>query len=217
MFPPAEVADDQGLVAVGGDLSPERLLAAYAAGIFPWPVLGEGYPHLWWSPDPRFVLMLDDFRVSRSLQRTMRRGGFEVRYDTAFNEVIAACAESRRPGRSDTWITDEMAAAYRELHRRGFAHSVEAFTSGELVGGLYGVALGGVFFGESMFSLCPDASKVALVALAERLRGWGFDFIDCQQETAHLARFGAQAVPIREFLARLRVALELPSRRGSWT
>ena len=213
-FPPAEEAGEGGLLAVGGDLKPRRLLAAYAQGIFPW--YSEGQPILWHSPDPRFVLEPQRLHLPRSLQKTLRRGRFEVRFDTAFEDVIDACARVRRPGQRGTWITRDMKRAYVTLHRLGFAHSAESWVSGRLQGGLYGVSLGAAFFGESMFALLPDASKVAFVALVERLVGWGFTLIDCQQETEHLARFGAQAWPRPRFLAALAEALRTPTRWGSW-
>lgn len=214
-FPPADHADVDGLLAVGGDLRPERLLTAYRSGIFPW--YGRGLPILWHSPDPRYVLEPAAIHVPRSLRKTMRRKTYEVRYDTAFEQVVDSCARAPRPGQKGTWITPEMKAAYLALHRMGHAHSVESWASGKLEGGLYGVALGAIFFGESMFARAPDASKVALVALAQRLSDWGFQLIDCQMETAHLARFGAQAWPRKRFLTALKAALEEPSRTGSWT
>lgn len=213
-FPPPEAADPSGLLAVGGDLAPRRLLAAYAQGIFPW--YSEDQPILWHSPDPRFVLQPDRLHVSRSLRKTLRQGTFEIRYDTAFEEVIGACARVRRSGQKGTWITSDMKEAYLALHRLGFAHSVESWAEGRLQGGLYGVSLGAAFFGESMFALAPDASKAAFVTLVERLAGWGFTLIDCQQETAHLARFGAEAWPRERFLSALAEALRAPTRHGSW-
>ncbi|NVJ05411.1 leucyl/phenylalanyl-tRNA--protein transferase [Myxococcus sp. AM001] len=215
LFPPPERADTSGVVAVGGDLRPERLLAAYARGIFPW--YSEGDPILWHSPDPRFVLTPDALHAGRSLRKTMARGVYEVRYDTAFRRVITECSRVPRPGQAGTWITEEMMEAYVTLHEAGFAHSVEAWAQGELKGGLYGVSLGAAFFGESMFALAPDASKVAFVTSAERFQGWGFQLIDCQVETEHLARFGAENWPRRRFLAALARALKEPTRRGKWT
>jgi leucyl/phenylalanyl-tRNA--protein transferase len=214
-FPPPEKADRSGLLAVGGDLSPVRLLTAYSRGIFPWPV--EGQPLLWHSPDPRFVLEPDKLHVGRSLRKTLKAGTYEVRWDTAFADVISACSETPRPGQAGTWITDEMREAYITLHRLGFAHSIEAWAGGELKGGLYGVSLGAAFFGESMFAHAPDASKVAFVTAVERFREWGFHLIDCQVETEHLARFGAEHWPRRRFLAALAQALQEPTRRGPWT
>lgn len=215
LFPPPERADKSGLLAVGGDLSPERLLAAYSRGIFPW--FSEGDPILWHSPDPRFVLTPDTLHVGRSLRKTLARGEYEVRYDTAFARVITECGRVTRPGQNGTWITDEMLAAYVELHERGFAHSVEAWQGGELKGGLYGVSLGAAFFGESMFALAPDASKVAFVSSVERFKEWGFQLVDCQVETEHLARFGAESWPRKRFLAALHKALREPTRQGKWT
>ncbi|ADO69740.1 leucyl/phenylalanyl-tRNA--protein transferase [Stigmatella aurantiaca] len=214
-FPPPDRADASGLLAVGGDLSPERLLTAYSQGIFPW--YSEGQPLLWHSPNPRFVLEPDKLHVGRSLRKTMKAGTYEVRWDTAFEQVISACSETPRPGQNGTWITDAMLEAYVTLHHLGFAHSVEAWADGELKGGLYGVSLGAAFFGESMFAHAPDASKVAFATSVERLKAWGFHFIDCQVETEHLARFGAEPWPRRRFLGALAQALEEPTRRGPWT
>lgn len=211
----AEIA--KGLVGIGGDLTEATLLAAYRAGIFPW--FSPGEPILWYSPDPRFVLPLESFHAPRSLLRTMARGRFEIRWDTAFGEVIRLCSrvsETTAAELTTTWIGPEMIEAYERLATSGYAHSVEAWRDGRLVGGLYGVSLGGAFFGESMFSAERDASKVALVALVDRMRAWGLDLLDCQVQTDHLARFGAIEIPRTEFLRRLVVALERPTRRGSW-
>lgn len=213
-FPPPEQAEPSGLLAVGGDLSPDRLLLAYSMGIFPWPLVER--PLLWFSPDPRMVLRPRDLVVSRSLRKTLRRGVFEVRLDTAFARVVARCAEIPRRGEAGTWITRDMAAAYTRLHELGFAHSAEAWQDGELVGGLYGVSLGASFFGESMFADRPDASKAAFVRLARQLAAWRFDLIDCQVHTEHLARFGAHEWSRRRFLTALRRSLEAPTRRGPW-
>jgi leucyl/phenylalanyl-tRNA--protein transferase len=198
-FPPldAALAEPNGLLAAGGDLAPARLVRAYRRGIFPW--YSDGQPVLWWSPDPRMVLWLDDFKVSRSLRKTVRRKAFELRVDTAFADTVEACATTPRVDQLGTWITGPMMDAYSELHRRGYAHSVEAWRDGELAGGLYGIALGKVFFGESMFARETDASKVALVGLVSILRGQGVPMIDCQQETEHLASLGARPIPRREF------------------
>jgi leucyl/phenylalanyl-tRNA--protein transferase len=202
-FPPPEQALDEpaGLLAAGGDLSPARLLAAYRRGIFPW--YSPGQPVLWWSPDPRAVLFPDEFKLSRSLAKTLRNGGFLVTVNEAFGQVIDGCAAPRAesPG---TWITAEMRAAYLELHRRGHAHSVEARLGGELVGGLYGVRLGGVFFGESMFSRARDASKVALAHLVTVCRRNSIAVIDCQLASRHLASLGARTIPRAQFQALLR-------------
>ena len=213
-FPHPEESEPSGLLAVGGDLSPERLLLAYSAGIFPW--YSEGQPILWHSPDPRAVLRPAELHVSRSLAKTMRRPRFEVRLDTAFAEVIRACAEVPRPDALGTWITPDMQRAYRELFRRGFAHSAEAWEGSRLVGGLYGVSLGSAFFGESMFTLRPDASKVAFAVLVRQLGRWGFDLVDCQMITPHLERFGAVPWPRRRFLAALERCLSCETRRGPW-
>lgn len=215
-FPPLEAATAEGLLAIGGDLSERRLLAAYRGGIFPWYAPGE--PILWWSPDPRCVLFPARFRVSRSLRKSMRRGRFCFRMDTAFARVVAECAAPRAhgaPGRA-SWITPEMARAYTGLHRAGFAHSAEIWQCGRLVGGLYGVALGGVFFGESMFSRANDASKAALAFLIERLLQWDFRLIDCQVCSPHLLRLGAVEIPRAEFVRRMQTALRLRGRPGSW-
>jgi len=202
-FPDVEraLAEPNGLLAAGGDLSTPRLLEAYRTGIFPW--FAGDQPILWWSPDPRMVLYPAELKVSRSLARTMRKAHFELRADTAFDAVIDACRQPRR-GESGTWITRAMADAYSALHRAGFAHSVETWLDGELVGGLYGVAIGRAFFGESMFTRVSDASKVAFVTLVELLRHWDFGIIDCQMNTAHLASFGAREIPRTEFARRLR-------------
>lgn len=214
IFPDPDLAEPDGLLAVGGDLSPERLLRAYADGIFPW--YSEETPILWWSPDPRMVLLPAELHLSRSLQRTMRGDAFEVRADTAFGEVIRRCAAKERPGQDGTWITDEMIEAYERLHELGFAHSFESWREGELAGGLYGVSLGAAFFGESMFADQADASKVAFASSVEWLRGRGFEIIDCQVDTDHLRRFGAREIRRAEFLARLRNALATATSRGPW-
>ena len=212
-FPSVEHAmrDPNGLLAAGGDLSPQRLLDAYVRGIFPW--FGEDDPLLWWSPDPRMVLFLDQFHVARSLRRVIRSGRYEVRFDTAFREVMLACGEPR-VGQDGTWITPAMIEAYTTLERLGYAHSIESWTDGELVGGLYGVAIGRMFYGESMFTRRTDASKVAFVATVRQLARWGFHVIDCQMPTLHLASLGAREIPRREFLdhvRRLAVRPEIPS------
>jgi leucyl/phenylalanyl-tRNA--protein transferase len=201
-FPPVERAlkDPNGLLCAGADLSAARLLAAYRQGIFPWYSGDE--PILWWSPDPRMVLFTDELKVSRSLAKSIRNKGYEVRVDTAFREVIEACAASRRDG-GGTWLGADMQAAYRRLHREGHAHSFETWLGDRLVGGLYGVAIGRMFFGESMFSRATDASKVALVGLVEDLRARGMPMIDCQQRTPLLASLGAREIPRRTFLRRI--------------
>lgn len=213
-FPPVDEAEDNGLLAVGGDLAPERLLLAYRLGIFPW---YEKNPILWFSPDPRMVLRPEDLRVSRSLRRTLRKGVYRITLDTAFERVVEGCARIKRPGQRTTWITPGMRRAYAELHRQGVAHSAEAWQGEALVGGLYGVCLGGAFFGESMFAKAKDASKAAFVALVERLAAWGVGLIDCQVHTEHLARFGATEWPRRMYLAELRRAVRKPPRPGPWS
>ncbi|MCC6523823.1 MAG: leucyl/phenylalanyl-tRNA--protein transferase [Polyangiaceae bacterium] len=214
VFPPPHLADPSGVLAVGGDLEPRRVLLAYASGIFPWPA--EGMPLLWHSPDPRFVLEAHALHVPRSLQKTLRRRSFDLSLDTAFRAVIEACAREPRPGQRGTWITDEMVEAYVRLHELGFAHSAEAWREGRLVGGLYGVSLGGAFFGESMFAAAPDASKAAFVVLVAQLARWGLELVDCQVHTDHLERFGARHWPRERYLAALRHALERATRRGPW-
>lgn len=215
VFPPASqaLAAPNGLLAAGGDLSPQRLLAAYRQGIFPWYSAGE--PILWWSPDPRMVLFPEEMRITRSLAKTLRNGDYAVKLDTAFEQVIAACATTPRQGQSGTWITAEMQAAYCRLHRLGHAHSVETWRKGRLVGGLYGVAIGRVFCGESMFSHATDASKIALAHLCRFLAARGFGIIDCQMHTPHLASLGARPIPRSEYLARaagLAAAVDAPGR-----
>ncbi|MCP4659538.1 MAG: leucyl/phenylalanyl-tRNA--protein transferase [bacterium] len=214
-FPDPRHASDEGLVAVGGDFRPEFLLTAYANGIFPWPC--EDIEYAWFSPNPRLVLVPEELRISRSLRKTLRKENFRIRFDTAFDEVIRRCAAAPRPGGSGSWITSGMISGYTALHRLGFAHSVESWRGGRLVGGLYGVSLGGMFCGESMFHFEPDASKVALVALVERLRRWRFRMIDCQVYTEHLARLGATEWPRDVFLDELEHTLSEPTRRGRWT
>jgi leucyl/phenylalanyl-tRNA--protein transferase len=215
VFPPPELADADGLLAVGGDLTADRLLLAYSMGIFPW--YSEDSPILWWSPDPRLVLRPERLKVSRSLRQTIRKGIYSVSFDTAFEQVIRSCACVSRKGEDGTWITEEMVAAYCRLHDAGFAHSVETRHNGELVGGLYGVALGKAFFGESMFSLRSDASKVALERLARKLVERDFMFIDCQMTTSHLLSLGASEVPRSEFMSMLKRALETPDTPCKWT
>ncbi len=214
VFPPPDYADPSGLLAVGGDLSGERLLEAYRLGIFPW--YSDDQPILWWSPDPRLVLKLDEFKISRSLRKTINKGVFKVTFDRAFEEVIRACAAAPRTGQRGTWITQEMQEAYIKLHGLGYAHSVEAWCGEELAGGLYGVSLGKAFFGESMFHRRTDASKVALAVLVEKLRDWKFHFIDAQMTTEHLLGLGATEMSRRIFLRRLQSALRHPTKRGKW-
>ena len=214
IFPPPDYADPSGLLAVGGDLSNERLLEAYRLGIFPW--YSDDQPILWWSPDPRLVLDLNDFKISRSLRKTLKREVFQVTLDHAFEEVIRACAVVPREAQNGTWITNEMLKAYVNLHGLGYAHSVESWFGGKLAGGLYGVSLGKCFFGESMFHLKTDASKVALATLVEKLMSWDFHFIDSQMTTEHMLRLGAKELPRRIFLKRLQSALRYPNKRGRW-
>jgi leucyl/phenylalanyl-tRNA--protein transferase len=213
LFPPPERGPRRGPIAVGGDLRPERLLLAYSMGIFPW----QGEPLHWHSPDPRMVLLADELRVSRSLSRRLRRGDLRLTLDTAFEEVMVACATVPRPDQDGTWITAGMVESYTELHARGVAHSAEAWLGDRLVGGLYGLSLGAAFFGESMFAREADASKVAFVALVRQLAAWGIPLVDCQVYTEHLARFGAREWPRRDFLAALHAALDRPTRLGPWT
>jgi leucyl/phenylalanyl-tRNA---protein transferase len=214
-FPPPERASPEGVVAVGGRPDPDLLLDAYQHGIFPWP--HEGLPLLWFSPDPRFVLIPDRAHLARSLRKEMRRGTFEVRADTAFVEVMRGCAAAPRPSARGTWITRSMLRGYTALHQRGRAHSIEAWRDGRLVGGLYGVSLGGAFFGESMFALAPNASKVCLGTLLGNMVHWGFQLLDCQAYTEHLEAFGAEEWPRERFLELLRKALEAPTKPGPWT
>jgi leucyl/phenylalanyl-tRNA--protein transferase len=214
-FPPVESATPDGLLAVGGDLSSERLLTAYRHGIFPW--YNPGQPILWWSPDPRAVLYPDKLKISRSLRQTLKRGQLRVTFDSCFREVMLACAAPRAQYPvGGTWISDDMVEAYARLHAMGYAHSIETWHENRLVGGLYGVALGGVFFGESMFARETDASKVALVALVSKLRKWGFVLIDCQIPSAHLTSLGAEEIARGAFLTELERALKLSGQAGHW-
>ncbi len=219
-FPDPNGAEDAigGLVAMGGDLSMVRLLEAYRAGVFPW-FENDDEPVLWWSPDPRAVLEPAAMRVNRSLAKRIRNAGFEVTFDRDFAGVIAACATARRNGNqsSGTWITPAMRKAYCGLHEAGYAHSVEVRLQGELVGGLYGLSLGEIFFGESMFSRVRDASKVALYRLCRRLEAWRFQLVDCQLPNDHLTRLGVESMPRRQFLAILATNDESKTRRGNWS
>ena len=214
-FPPLAQAlsDPAGLLAAGGDLSPARLIAAYRQGIFPW--YNAGDPILWWSPDPRMVLLPDELRVPRSLAKLMRRQPYEIRVDSAFRAVMTACAQPRA-GQAGTWINADIIDAYTQLHALGVAHSVEAWQDGVLVGGLYGIALGRAFYGESMFARAPDASKIAFVHLVRQLQRWQFGMIDCQMNTAHLARFGAREIPRTDFIARLESLVNLAAVPTPW-
>jgi leucyl/phenylalanyl-tRNA--protein transferase len=214
VFPDPEESEPEGLLAIGGDLAPQRLLLAYATGIFPW--YSEGQPILWHSPDPRAVLVPSALHVSKSLGKSLRHRKFEVRLDTAFADVVRACAEVPRPGAQGTWITRDMMRAYVRLHEMGYAHSAEAWEHGRLVGGIYGVSLGGAFFGESMFTRRSDASKVAFAVLMRQLERWGFDFLDCQMRTPHLERMGAVLWPRKAFLEALAHSVGRKTRRGSW-
>jgi leucyl/phenylalanyl-tRNA--protein transferase len=215
LFPNPRLADPTGLLGVGGDLNPQRILLAYQMGIFPW--FSKGQPILWWSPDPRMVLQLDELHVPKSLKKRIRRNDFRVTLDTAFEQVINACATAPRPDQEGTWITKEMIDAYIELHRLGYAHSAEAWLDNELVGGLYGVAVGGLFSGESMFSLESDASKVAFARLMQQLQRWKFPLVDCQVYTGHLSRFGATELPRNRYLDQMETALTITGRPGKWT
>ncbi len=213
-FPPPNLAEKEGLLAIGGDLSEKRLLLAYQMGIFPW--FSEDEPLMWWTPDPRLILYPHELRVSRSLKKTINKKMFEITMDTAFEEVITSCADVRIKNCEETWIIDDMITSYCALHKSGFAHSVEAWHEGELAGGLYGVSLGRCFFGESMFTLKSNASKVAFVALVEYLKERSFDLIDCQVTTDHLMRFGAQEISRNQFLVELAQSLKAPTLRGRW-
>lgn len=211
-FPNPRSSTPEGIVAFGGDLDPLRILTAYHLGIFPW--FSPGDPILWWSPDPRLILELDEFKLSRSLRKKMNH--FEIRFDTAFSQVIRKCSQVPRRGQQGSWIVPEMIVAYEKLHAMGYAHSIEAYQDGELVGGLYGVSIGRVFCGESMFSQVSDASKVAFAVLIERLREWEYDFIDCQVPTEHLKSLGAKEIAREEFLARLNKALQRENVTEEW-
>jgi leucyl/phenylalanyl-tRNA---protein transferase len=207
-FPPLSraLAEPNGLLAAGGDLSAERLIDAYRHGIFPW--YSDDQPLLWWSPDPRMVLYPAELKISRSLGKRLRKRDYEVRVDSAFESVMRACAAPRET-QSGTWITRDMVRAYSELHRRGLAHSVETWIDGELAGGLYGVALGRMFYGESMFTRATDASKIALAHLARQLQRWHFGLIDCQMQTAHLASLGAREIARADFVRELKLLVQL--------
>ena len=213
-FPDPSEAEPGGLLAIGGDLSPKRLLLAYENGIFPW--YSEEDPILWFSPDPRMVFFPGDFRFSKTLIETVSSGKFSVRVDTDFAAVIESCAQVRRKGQSGTWITEEMKTAYRKLHELGYAHSFEVYSEAGLVGGLYGVSLGGAFFGESMFHLETDASKVALFHLARKCWEFGFDFIDSQVPTDHMRTLGGREISRKEFLLALKSSVQKKTVRGVW-
>ena len=213
-FPPADRANKDGLLAFGGDLSPQRLVVAYANGIFPW--YNENEPLLWWSLDPRLIIRPGEMRVSKSLRRTLKKGIFETRIDNNFREVMLHCAETPRKDQDGTWIQDEMVDAYCELHELGIAHSFETYQNGELVGGLYGIAIGKVFFGESMFHTVTDASKVAFYHLHQFLQEHDFKLIDCQQETEHLMSLGAYTIPRKDFIDELKVLTQEATLAGRW-
>ena len=214
-FPDPDLAGEDGILAAGGSLEITVLLEAYSKGIFPW--YSEGSPVLWWSPDPRMVLFPERFKISRSLHQTLRKKTFEVRMDTAFTEVIEYCSKAPRPGQDGTWITQEMKEAYNGLHSEGYAHSVEAYLDGELAGGLYGVSLGGAFFGESMFHLERDASKVALYHLVEFVKRNDFDIIDAQQSTPHMKRLGAEEIQRSRFLDILQSSIRKETLHRNWS
>lgn len=214
-FPPLEtaLAKPNGLLVAGGDLSPQRLIEAYRHGIFPW--FNADEPILWWSPDPRMVLLPSELKISRSLKKTLNKNNYEIRTDSAFSQVMQACAAPRK-GRPGTWIHPEMISAYAALHEIGLAHSVETWVDDELVGGLYGISQGKMFFGESMFSHIPNASKIAFVHLVKQLQHWNFGMIDCQMKTAHLASFGAREISRTEFSQRLGELVDYPEQIGKW-
>lgn len=214
-FPPASMAQDDGLLAIGGDLSPERLIDAYKNGIFPW--YSEDYPIMWWSPNPRMVMFPKEFKRTKSLKRLVNKKIFEIKFDTNFKNVILQCANVDRGNQDGTWITQDMIASYIKLHELGIAHSVEAYHEGQLVGGLYGIAIGKVFFGESMFHKKNDASKVAFWYLVEKLLEWDFDIIDAQQQTDHFKSLGGKAIDRKNFLTLLKLSVEKPQKFKNWS
>ncbi len=214
VFPAIHLADEHGILALGGDLSPERLLLAYQSGIFPW--YSQGEPIIWWSPDPRFVLYPAEIKVSKSMRQVFRKQVFEVSFDQNFEEVIKQCSKIKREGQYGTWITDEMQAAYTTLHQLGYAHSVEVWKEGQLVGGLYGVSLGRCFFGESMFSYESNASKTGFITLVQKLLAHDFKLIDCQVHTQHLESLGAVHISREEFINTVKDALQYPTQIGNW-
>lgn len=214
-FPDPNLADDDGLIAQGGELTPEYLLSAYCQGIYPW--FCENEPILWWSPNPRMVLLPENFKLRKSLQQVINKETFELRVDTAFNDVITNCSRIPRPQQDETWITNEILEAYVKLHQLGFAHSFESYSDGELVGGLYGISIGNCFFGESMFFTKTDASKVAFYHLVQFALKHNFAFIDAQQETDHLKSLGAETLPRKEFLELLTGSLKQKTKQGKWT
>lgn len=214
VFPPVHLAED-GVVAVGGDLRVERLLLGYRQGIFPW--YSDNLPILWHSPEQRMMMTTHDLVINRSLRKSIRRAPYQLKIDTAFVDVLTACAQVPRPGQQGTWLVPDMLAAYTELHHQGFAHSFEAWDGDTLVGGLYGVSIGGAFFGESMFARAPEASKIAFVASVRQLNAWRIGLIDCQVHTEHLERFGAYEVPRLRYIEMLKSVVEQPTRRGRWS
>lgn len=214
IFPHPETADANGIVGIGGDLDPDRLITAYAFGIFPW--YNEGEPIIWWSPNPRFVLFPEKLKIHKSMRPYFNQEKMTVTMDHQFKEVINACQSIRRKKQSGTWITEEMKSAYLELHRLGYAHSVEVWKDGTLVGGLYGISLGKMFFGESMFAVLPNASKFGFIALVQKLKAKGYNLIDCQQQTDHLSSLGAELIPRKKFLQMLHANRLLPTFKGSW-
>jgi leucyl/phenylalanyl-tRNA--protein transferase len=214
-FPDPGLANEEGLLCMGGNLHVETLLKAYSEGIFPW--YDKDSPILWWSPDPRMILFPNELKISKSLKQVIHSGKFKCKFDTCFEDVIVKCANVPRKNQYGTWITDDMIEAYIQLHKAGFAHSVETFFENKLVGGLYGVSLGGSFFGESMFQTKPDASKLALYHLVNRLTSWHFDLIDAQVPTRHLASLGAKEIPREKFLTLLKYSLKKNTRKGMWT
>ncbi len=215
IFPPARFAREDGLLCIGGDLSPGRLIAAYTQGIFPW--FSKGDPLLWWSPDPRLLLFPKDIVISKSLKKTIKKNRFTITMDRTFKTVIQNCADLRIHQGEDTWIVDDMIQAYIELHRLGYAHSVEAWQGDTLTGGLYGISLGGAFFGESMFTKVSDGSKTALTALCRHMERFNFDFIDCQVKTDHLISMGAVSLSRERFLKLLKLSLKKKDHLGPWT
>jgi len=214
LFPPPDLAEPEGLLAVGGDLSSERLLDAYSHGIFPW--YDEGDPVLWWSPDPRMVIRPEEFQPSKSLAKVIKKGVFRVTMDTAFDRVIRECSKLPRKGQAGTWITTDMLNAYMGLHDEGYGHSVECWVGEELVGGLYGLSIGSMFFGESMFSTRANASKVAFHVLCQSLASWDFDWVDCQLHNEHLESLGAYTIPRDEFMNHLKQSVVRETRKGKW-
>lgn len=214
-FPPVEFAQHNGLLAVGGDLSPARLISAYSSGIFPW--FNSDDPILWWSPDPRFVIFPEETVYSKSMRKILRDEIFSITADQCFEQVIGECSEMKRRNQPGTWITTDMTEAYITLHRMGYAHSFEAWQNGELAGGLYGVSLGGIFFGESMFSKKSNASKTAFLSMVRFIRSLNFNLIDSQVYTAHLESLGARMIPRDEYLAILKSSLEYRTHKGSWS